>query len=82
MTREQVVLGFEQSPEAYANDVNGFFQQYLNRSPSSTELATYVSQLEQGATQRDIQMELIDLPEYQNTPALPPAGSMNRTTGL
>ena len=82
MTREQVVLGFEQSPEAYTNDVNGFFQQYLNRAPTATELANYVGQLEHGATQRDIQMQLIDLPEYQNVPPLPPAGSMNRTTGL
>ncbi|HXT57127.1 MAG TPA: DUF4214 domain-containing protein, partial [Pirellulales bacterium] len=82
MTREQVVLGFEQSPEAYTNDVNGFFQQYLNRAPTATELANYVGQLEHGATQRDIQMQLIDLPEYQNNPPLPPAGSMNRTTGL
>jgi hypothetical protein len=83
MTREQVVLGFEQSHEAFTNDVVGFFQQYLNRTPNQTELASYVDQLEhQGKTQRDIQIDLINTTEYQNTPPLPPAGSMNRTTGL
>ncbi|HEV7221820.1 MAG TPA: DUF4214 domain-containing protein, partial [Pirellulales bacterium] len=82
MTRPDVVLGFEQSREAFANDVTAFFQQYLNRAPSDAESATYVTQLQQGSTQRDIQVELINLPEYQSIPALPTAGTMNRTTGL
>jgi hypothetical protein len=82
MTRQQVVLGFEQSPEAFANDVTGFFQQYLNRQPTASELALYVSEMQQGASQADIQMQLIDLSEYQNNPPLPQAGTVNRTTGL
>jgi hypothetical protein len=77
MTRQQVVLGFETSPEAYGNDVTSFYQQYLNRAPSQSELQTYVGQLENGATQADIQVELIDTTEYQNSPPLPTAGSVS-----
>jgi hypothetical protein len=54
----------------------------LGRAPSSSELANYVSQLEQGASQRDIQIALINLPEYQSLPALPSPGTMNRFAGL
>jgi parallel beta-helix repeat protein len=82
LNRAQVVLGFEQSPEAFGNDVTGFFNEYLGRAPSSSELANYVSQLEQGASQRDIQIALINLPEYQSLPALPSPGTMNRFAGL
>jgi hypothetical protein len=82
MTRQQVVLGFEDSPENFRNDVTGFFQQYLNRQPTADELASYVAQMEAGASQRQIQIELIDTPEYRSTPAAPAAGSVNRLASL
>ncbi|OYV82322.1 MAG: hypothetical protein B7Z73_17180, partial [Planctomycetia bacterium 21-64-5] len=82
MTPPEVVLGFETSVEAYSNDVTGFFQQYLNRAPTASELSTYVAQLRAGSTQADIQDEIIDSPEYQQSPPLPQFGTMNRTTPL
>jgi hypothetical protein len=82
LTRPQVVLGFERSPEAFSNDVISFYQTYLNRAPTSGELSLYVNELEQGATQADIQVQLINTPEYQNTPAPPQIGTMYRYPGL
>jgi hypothetical protein len=76
MTRQEVVLGFVESPENFTNLTNGFFMQYLNRQPSASELAQYVAEFEAGATQRDIQLAIINLPEYANTPPPPAAGTV------
>jgi hypothetical protein len=75
MTRQQVVLGFETSHEAYTNDVTSFYQLYLNRNPSPSEAAPYVAQLESGSTQADVQIEIINTTEYQNNPPLPATGT-------
>ncbi|HEV3342390.1 MAG TPA: DUF4214 domain-containing protein, partial [Pirellulales bacterium] len=75
MTRPQVVLGFETSPEAYGNDVTSFYQLYLNRNPSPAEQATYVNQLLNGSTQAAVQIEIINTTEYQNNPPLPATGT-------
>ncbi|HVX12330.1 MAG TPA: DUF4214 domain-containing protein [Pirellulales bacterium] len=82
LTRQQVVLGFEQSAEAFSDDVTSYFEMYLNRAPTSAELSHYTAELAQGQTQADIQVQIINLPEYQATPAAPQFGSMYRYTGL
>ena len=76
MTRQQVVLGFVRSPENFANLTTAFFQEYLLRQPSAAELNQYVGQFEAGATQSDIQVAIINLPEYANTPPAPAAGTV------
>ncbi|HVX12328.1 MAG TPA: DUF4214 domain-containing protein [Pirellulales bacterium] len=78
MTRTQVVDGFNSSVEYYENVTTSIFEQYLGRSPTAGELANYVSALQMGATQRTIQIELIDSAEYQQTPTPPAAGGVTR----
>jgi len=77
-TESQVVLGFLSSTEYYTNLVDGFFQQYLERAPSSAELAQYLSQLQAGASQRAIQIKIVDTPEYLNNPPAPAVGAAIR----
>lgn len=83
MTLAQVVLdGFESSSEYYGNLVDEFFHEYLNHNPNDAELHEYVVQLQSGASQRDIQFDLIDLPEYRNTPPIPADGEVARSLYL
>ncbi|HEV7224159.1 MAG TPA: Ig-like domain-containing protein, partial [Pirellulales bacterium] len=77
-TPQQVAFGFTQSDENFANLITGFYQQYLQRTPSSTELDTFVRQMRAGAAQRQIQIETIDTNEYRNTPPPPASGSALR----
>jgi hypothetical protein len=72
------VNGFEYSQENFQNLVTGFFSLYLGRNPTASELATYVAQFEQGATDATIQIEIIDLPEYRNSPPPPSAGTVQQ----
>ncbi|MEX2121353.1 MAG: DUF4214 domain-containing protein [Pirellulales bacterium] len=77
--REQVVLGFVKSDENFRNLVTDWFQQYLNRQPTSdAEIAPFVSQLQQGASQRDIQTQILDTDEYFNSPPVPADGTAVR----
>jgi hypothetical protein len=76
MSQQGVVLGFVQSPENFGNLTTAFFQQYLNRKPTVSELAQYVGQFKAGGSQRDIQKAIIDLPEYANTPPAPAPGTV------
>ena len=78
MTRQQVVLGFVRSDENFLNLTTGFFEEYLSRLPSADELNLYVNQFRAGATQRDIQLAIINLPEYANTPPPPADGTVER----
>ena len=78
MSRMGVVNGFEYSIENFQNLTTGFFQEYLGRNPTASELAGYVQQFKQGATQRSIQIELIDTPEYRNSPSPPATGTAAR----
>lgn len=68
LSRQQVVFGFTRSNENFTNLINGWYQQYLGRAPSADELSTRVERMRNGATQREIQIELIDSPEYATTP--------------
>ncbi|OYV88561.1 MAG: hypothetical protein B7Z73_08310, partial [Planctomycetia bacterium 21-64-5] len=76
MTLVDVVNGFEYGTENFQNLTTHFFQQYLGRNPTAAELASYVQQFEQGATDADIQTEIINLPEYRNSPPPPATGTL------
>ena len=66
-------MGFFTSLEAYKGDVTGWFQEYLQRAPTTNELNQYASEMRAGKTDRDIEQEITNLPEYgQNPPASPP----------
>lgn len=72
--RQQIALGFFDSLEAYGQDVAGWFQEYLLRAPTDAEQARYVSQMEAGATDRTIEQEITNLPEYAGNPPTPGDG--------
>ncbi|MGH7135172.1 MAG: DUF4214 domain-containing protein, partial [Pirellulales bacterium] len=67
MTPTEVVNAFQSSQEYYQNLTISFFKEYLNRGPSSTELSAYVAAFQAGATQSDVQTQLINTPEYAET---------------
>jgi len=68
LSRQQVVFGFTRSDENFRNLITGWYQQYLGRNPTAEELDSRVQRMRSGATQRTIQIELIDSPEYRLTP--------------
>jgi hypothetical protein len=78
LTREQVVLGFVRSDENFISLVDGWHRQYLGRPASAVESDDYVGQLRDGASQRTIQIQIIDTLEYRNTPPRPAAGTIAR----
>ncbi|HQU41781.1 MAG: hypothetical protein B7Z73_03420 [Planctomycetia bacterium 21-64-5] len=73
--RYEIALGFFDSPEAYGNDVAGWFQEYLFRAPTAAEATQYVDQMQAGASDRTIEQEITNLPEYANNPPTPAAGT-------
>ncbi len=79
-TKQEVVLGFTQSTENFQNLVTGFYQEYLQRNPTFNELNGLVQQMAAGASQRDIQIEIIDSEEYRSSPPPPAAGVAGRFT--
>ena len=79
---QQVAFGFTQSDENFSNLITGFYQQYLQRAPSSTEANALLQQMRAGATQRDIQIEIINTDEYRNTPPPPANGVAARFSPL
>ncbi|HEX5442683.1 MAG TPA: DUF4214 domain-containing protein, partial [Pirellulales bacterium] len=73
--RYQIALGFFDSAESYGQDVAGWFGEYLFRAPSAAEQAHYVAQMEGGATDRMIEQEITNLPEYAGTPPISADGA-------
>ncbi|HEV7224755.1 MAG TPA: DUF4214 domain-containing protein [Pirellulales bacterium] len=74
-TQNQIALGFFTSPETYKGDVTGWFQEYLQRAPTAGELNQYAGEMQAGKTDRDIEQEITNLPEYAGNPPTPPAGT-------
>ncbi len=74
LTRQQVVLGFVRSSENFRNLTTAFIKQYLNRTPTDVELTHYVNEFLAGASQRQVELEIIDSNEYRSTPPAPAAG--------
>jgi hypothetical protein len=77
-TKSQIALGFFTSSEAFANDVAGWFHEYLFRAPTSGESNNYVAEMAAGASDRQIEQEITNLPEYAQNPPLPAAGKGTR----
>lgn len=73
--RYQIALGFFDSAESYGQDVAGWFHEYLFRAPSAAEQAHYVAQMEAGATDRMIEQEITNLPEYADNSPTPADGA-------
>ena len=66
---------FSKAPRAYGQDVAGWYEEYLFRMPTSAEQGELVAQMVAGATDRGIEQQIADLPEFANNPPTPPAGT-------
>jgi hypothetical protein len=75
VSESSVALGFFDSLESYKNDVTGWFEQYLSRAPSSAELTQYSLEMAAGLSDRAIEQQITNLPEYGQNPPAPPAGA-------
>jgi hypothetical protein len=73
--RYQIAIGFFTSAESYGQDVTGWFDEYLFRTPSDTEKTQYVNEMLAGASDRTIEQEVTNLPEYAGNPAQPADGT-------
>jgi len=76
--RNHVALAFFTSLEAYQGDVTGWFQEYLQRAPTQSELNHYAQEMQAGSTDREIEQEITNLPEYGQNPPPSPAGTAVR----
>jgi Domain of unknown function (DUF4214) len=77
----QVALDFFTSPEAFDNDVTGWYYEYLGRAPTLDEQAQYANQMTAGASDRTIEQEITNLPEYADNPPASPLGTGVRLPG-
>jgi hypothetical protein len=69
-TRTEIALDVLTSSESRARLVTGLFEQFLHRSPSPTDLQTFVLALQSGATVEDVIADLVGSDEYlSNVPA-------------
>jgi hypothetical protein len=71
----QIALDFFTSPEAFDNDVTGWYYEYLLRAPTLAEQAQYANQMTAGATDKVIEQDITNLPEYGANPPASPAGT-------
>ena len=73
-----IALGFFDSHEAFANDVADWYSEYLQRAPSTAEQNQFAAQMQAGASDRTIEQEITNLPEYGANPPTPPSGVATR----
>lgn len=71
----QVALDFFTSPEAFGDDVTGWFAEYLGRAPTTAEQTQYAKQMLGGASDKMIEQTITNLPEYSESPPASPAGN-------
>jgi hypothetical protein len=63
-SRQSVVLGFVTSPEYRLGLINDWFEQYLDRPADANSAQYWLGQMEQGATQDQIQVALLISDEF------------------
>ena len=77
--RYNIALFFLTSSEGYGDDVSGWFDEYLLRAPTDTALQQYTKEMLSGETDRQIEQEITNLPEYGQNP---PAATASTAQGL
>jgi hypothetical protein len=73
--RYNIAMFFLTSKEDFGDDVTGWFDEYLQRAPGDSELQHYVNEMVAGASDRQIEQEITDLPEYGQYPPAAPDGT-------
>jgi len=78
LTMQQVANQIYSSPQNHINLVSFLFGEYFNGdSPSQTPAPqTYETDLDNGQTQTQVELLIVDSPQYQSLPPAPAAGSV------
>jgi hypothetical protein len=76
--RFNIALAFLTSQEDFGDDVAGWFNEYLLRAPTDAERQQYTNEMLAGASDRQIEQEITNLPEYGQNPPAAPAGTAVR----
>jgi hypothetical protein len=66
-SRTKVALGIVQSPEAFQVEVAQFYLQFLHRTADAGGLASFVSQMQHGATQEQVIAGILASDEFFNS---------------
>jgi hypothetical protein len=64
LSRSQVVLSIEHSPEYYTSLVDNTYAAHLNRSARPSEMTAWTNFLSQGGTVEQFEASLLGTPEY------------------
>jgi sugar lactone lactonase YvrE len=76
--RFNIALAFLTSQEDFGDDVTGWFNEYLLRAPTDAERQQYTNEMLAGASDRQIEQEITNLPEYGQNPPAAPDGAATR----
>ena len=75
-TKQQVANAFESSPQNHIHLVEFLFSEYFKGDPQPPSPVPYENDLDNGKTQTQVELEIIDSTDYQNTPPEPAAGTV------
>jgi hypothetical protein len=79
MTVQQVASTFRKTHEQHVDLVDFLFGEYFgNSSPTTTQAQPYVSLLDSGETQTQVEQAIIDSQAYSNSPPEPAPGTVGR----
>jgi hypothetical protein len=77
LTTQQVAAEFQTTHEQHVDLVNFLYGEYFNGAmPTQAQAQPFVSDLDAGKTETQIELEIIDSPAYSTTPPVPAAGSV------
>jgi hypothetical protein len=77
-TRKQIAAGFIGSHEQHVNLVDFLFGEYFKGVSPLPSTLPYVTDLDNGETQTQVEKAVIDSPDYSNNPPEPAAGAVGR----
>jgi hypothetical protein len=80
VSEKTIVLHFVTAKEYRRNLVTAWFDEYLSTAPTDDQLSTDVQWMAAGASDRDVQVDIINMPAYALIPPQPSPGSVNRLT--
>ncbi|HVC96606.1 MAG TPA: LamG-like jellyroll fold domain-containing protein [Pirellulales bacterium] len=77
VTRQQVAAGFLNSPELHGDLVDYLFGEYFgNQNSTPAQAQPYVTDLNDGQTRTQVELDIINSPEYLDAPPEPAAGTL------
>jgi hypothetical protein len=79
LTTAQVAADFQVTHEQHVNLVDFLYGEYFNSAvPTAAQSQGYIADLDAGKTETQIELEIIDSPDYSNTPPAPSPGTVGK----